>query len=182
MKKISKTEFLNKIQITHIQRYRNNFVDPKLQSDYFYRDNDMLETHIKYKGASVIVIYSQITPTKECLDNSYTPTGRILNNIRIDVTTNRKFIKKHNLPFKKTNVNANKKFDKDFIFENEIQLELGITVVRKIMKEIIFQIKELFDYKVDHIVSSRCNGIYMNTNNTLNRKDKFRECILKINK
>jgi len=162
MKKINKEKLLKSLKTVHIQRYRNTFVDPSQSPDPYYLDSDMIETQLKYKGATVITIYSQLRGSSSEQD------------LKIDIVTNRKFIKKHNLPYKKTKVFGN---DKEFTFENEIQLELGFTFVRKMLFEIIKEVEEKFNCKIKNIKTSRCNGAFMNSNKDLKGD---RDCFIKI--
>jgi hypothetical protein len=179
-KVISKEQFLSNLDIIHIQRFQNKILD-RAHPNYSYQDKDMIETIIKYKGANVITVYTQITPNYYHVGNTYTLTSK---DIKIDVSTNRTFIKKHKLPFKKTKVRGDKKdsYDKEFIFQNEIQLQLGVGFVRKVLKEILVELKDKFDYIPEAIVTSRCNGIFMNSGTVQEAThwgNNYREC--KIN-
>ena len=159
MKQISHEKLINNLELNHIQRYRDTFVDPKLNAEFRHRDRDMIETRIKYKGATIITVFTQIL--KE-------------NRVRIDVQTNRKFIKKHKLPYNKTKVVG----DPDFVFDTEIQLKLGPAYVRKVMYAILREVEDKFNHKVKKIVSERCNGIFMNSG-TKHTKDRNCSFIIK---
>jgi len=171
-KHISKIDFLSHLKITHIQRLENKIIDPS-HPEYGIQDKDMIETLIRYKGANVITVYTQITPSYYNVGNTRTLISK---NIKVDVATNRKFVKKHNLPFRKTNVRGDKKdsYDKEFMFQNEIQLELGVGFVRKVLREILVELKDKFDYEPNAIVTSRCNGIFMNSETSVQEATHFR--------
>jgi len=181
-KEISKEKFLANLEITHIQRFENKILNPG-EFDFANQDKDMIETHIKYKGANVITIYTQITPSYYRVGNTSTLTSK---DIQIDVATNRKFVKKHKLPFKKTKVVGDIKnaYDKEFVFQNEIQLQLGVSFVRKVLKEILIELKDKFDYVPDRIETHRCNGIFLNTKNPIISPNPFqrneRSCSIKL--
>ena len=181
-KLISKEQFLSNLEIVHIQRLENKIIDPSHPGQW-EQDKDMIETILKYKGANVITVYTQITPSYYTVGNTRTIISK---DIKIDVSTNRTFIKKHKLPFKKTNVRGDKKdsYEREFMFQNEIQLQLGVGFVRKVLREILIELKDKFDYVPDSIVTSRCNGIFMNSGTTVQEATKFRnnyrECRIKL--
>ena len=83
------------------------------------------------------------------------------NVISVDVETNHKNVKKLNLEFRKTKVNS---LDKDTIFKNEIQLVAGVRFVKKILRKVIKEISEAFDFEPSCIKTSRLTGISSNKN------------------
>lgn len=165
MKKVDKRKLLDNLKVVHIQRYKNRFVDPSFRMREIWDEpSDMIETQLKYKGAVVITVYAELRPS------TYG------NGLRIDVFTNRKFIKKHDLPYRKTKVASS---DKDMVFDFEVQLDMGVSYVRRLMYEIIREVEDKFDYEVDFIKTQRCNGIFMNSGQG---GDKYRSCSVVIDK
>lgn len=176
MNHVTYKKLMANLEIQHIQRFQDKFVDPAkqaLHNPLYYADNDMIETRLVYKGAVVVQVYSQIQPFKR-FNYQTREYDTVKNNLRIDVCTNRKFVKKHKLPYKKTKVIG----DKDFVFDNEIQLKLGVSFVRKLLFIILKEVEDKFDYKVEKITSSRCNGIFLNSSN--HSLNKNRKCSINI--
>lgn len=144
MKKlITKEEFINNLSFSHIRRPKPNPIEPHSKVNFY--NFDTLETFISYKNVRVITVLTEIHRES----------------IRIDVDTNRKFIKKHKLPFKKSKV-----VDGLDRRTTEVQLDLGVRTVRKVLRLILKELKKEFKFIPIRIVTSRCNGIFMNSSNS----------------
>lgn len=158
---ITLNKLLSNLETQHIQRKKAPLEDPKdsYQAQWLLGgEYDEMETRLKYKGATIATVYTKIVPVYS--GGYYTPKKeRIIKShyITIDVETNARFIKKHKLPFRKTRV-TNQEFS-----HNSTQLSLGTPYVRKLLKEIVLKIEELWGIKPKEMRSNRCNGIYANS-------------------